>query len=131
MTDERQPQPVDPMAALQQLWPGVALTQSMMEQTTRVQATQAAEMLRKLNAPVVEALSRHRQLADDLAAAAEQVGAMAQQFERLARQHSELASQMQKAMEPYLRYVEWLGAVGAGKAPDVPTATKRRRRSTS
>jgi len=86
-----------------------------METTGRAQAALAAETMRRLNAPIVDALDRHREFADSLAANAAALGAMAEQMQRLGRQHGELTRQIQAAMEPYLRYVDWLGNAGKKK----------------
>jgi hypothetical protein len=81
----------------------------------RAQAALTAEALRQLNAPVVDALNRQRELAESLATAAEQIAMLARQVEWLARQHAEVADKTRAALDPYLRYVDWLGDVGSGK----------------
>ncbi len=95
--------------------PGFEWAPSMLDAPMRAQAALTAQTLRQLNAPVVEALGRQRELAQSLATAAEQIAALAQQVERLARQHAEIADQTRAALDPYLRYVDWLGEVGTGK----------------
>jgi hypothetical protein len=35
--------------------------------------------------------------------------------EQLARQHRALTDRFEAALDPYLRYVEWLGSVGSGE----------------
>jgi methyl-accepting chemotaxis protein len=110
VSDERPKRgtPADPATIMQSLFPGLAWTQAMIEGTQRAQAGLAADALRQMNAPVVEALNRHRELAKALADAAHQMATMASQVEELAKQHAAITAQMQAAMEPYLRYVEWL-----------------------
>jgi ABC-type transporter Mla subunit MlaD len=90
---------------------------SLFDGPLRAQAALAAETLSQLNVPIVDALARQRDLADNLAAAAEQIAALSQQVETLARQHGEVADSLRAALEPYLRYVEWLGDIGAGGRP--------------
>lgn len=108
---------LDPTTALQSLLPGLAWTQAMLDQTGRAQAAFAAETLGRLNAPVTDALERQREFAATLAATAKQMAAMATQLEGLARQNAEMTERLQSALEPYLRYVEWLRQLGAG-GPD-------------
>lgn len=90
---------------------------SMFDGPLRAQAALAAETLSQLNVPIVDALARQRELADNLATAAEQIAALSQQVDILARQHGEAADSLRAALEPYLRYVEWLGDVGSGGRP--------------
>jgi hypothetical protein len=94
---------------------------SLFDGPLRAQAAFTAETLRQLNAPIVDALTRQRELAESLATAAAQIAAVAEQVEALARQHAEVSNAMRTALEPYLRYVDWLGQVGAGSAPPKPT----------
>jgi hypothetical protein len=110
-----------PFAMPPGLFPGLAWSEAMFEAPVRAQAALAADTLRKLNAPVLEGLEAQRKLADALASAAEQTADVARLVEGLARQHAAAAEQLQSALEPYLRYVEWLGrlgALGAARAPD-------------
>jgi septal ring factor EnvC (AmiA/AmiB activator) len=100
-------------AGLASLLPGLAWTRAMVEGTGRAQAALAAETLRTLNAPVVDALARQQELADALAETAERVAAIAGHVEELARQHAAITAQMRAAMEPYLRYVDWLERQGS------------------
>lgn len=67
-----------------------------------------ADALRLMNAPIVAALDHQREAAESLAAMAEQLAAMADQVGRLARQQAEVTKQMQAAMQPYQRYLDWL-----------------------
>ena len=90
---------------------------SMFDGPLRAQATLAAETLRQLNVPMVEALTRQRELADSLATAAARIAETAELVERLARQHSEAADAMRSALEPYLAYTDWLAKLGSGEAP--------------
>jgi hypothetical protein len=109
----KEPTPTfDPMTAMQSLLPGLAWTQEMLEGGARAQAALAAETLKKLNAPVVEALQTQRELATAMANMAEQMAAMASNVEALARQHADVAKAMEAALEPYLRYVDWLEKQG-------------------
>src|SRR5438128_960425 len=110
----KNPFPFDPANMLQSMLPGIAWTTSMIDQTSRAQAALAAEALRKINAPLVEALERHRELATSLQATADQMAAMATNVGLLAKQHTELADRLQAAMDPYLKYVDWLSGVGRG-----------------
>jgi Spy/CpxP family protein refolding chaperone len=93
---------------------------SLFDGPLRAQAAFTAETLRQLNAPIVDALARQRELADKLAAAAAQIAAMAEQVEALSRQHAEVSEAMRAALEPYLRYVDWLGQVGSGSGETKP-----------
>jgi septal ring factor EnvC (AmiA/AmiB activator) len=119
MTDERPKRGTtpDPANVMQSLFPGLAWTQAMMEGTQRAQAAFAADTLKQLNAPVVDALKRHRDLATALAETSKQMAAMANRVEDLARQHAAISGQLQAAMEPYLRYVDWLEAEGKRQPP--------------
>ena len=90
---------------------------SMFDGPLRAQATLAAETLRQLNVPMVEALTRQRELADSLATAAARIAEAAELVERLARQHKEAAETMRAALEPYLAYTDWLAKLGSGEAP--------------
>jgi hypothetical protein len=110
----RTPGLLDPAAVLQSFLPGLTWTQQAIEKAGRAQAAFAADALRRLNAPVVDALQRHREFAEALAASASQLGSMARQMEQLGRQHLELTRQMQAALEPFQRYVDWLGKAGKG-----------------
>jgi hypothetical protein len=108
MTGEPRP---DPKAGL----PGLEWTQAMLEGPARYQAALAAETLRQLNAPILDALARQQQFAEALAATAEQIGRVAAQVEELARQHTALTKTLRDALGPYLRYVDLLGDVGSGR----------------
>jgi septal ring factor EnvC (AmiA/AmiB activator) len=114
VTDERPNPgtPPDPVSVMQSLFPGLAWTQTMIEGAQRAQAAVAADTLKTLNAPVVDALKRHRDLATALADTSKQMAAMASRIEDLARQHAAISAQLQAAMQPYLRYVDWLEAEG-------------------
>jgi hypothetical protein len=68
-----------------------------------------ADALRLVGAPMVAALERQREAAENLATMAEQMAAMAEQLGRLARQQAELNRQMQAALRPYHDYLDWLG----------------------
>jgi methyl-accepting chemotaxis protein len=96
---------------------GLDWTQSLFEGPLRFQASLAAEMLRQLNVPILDALARQREFAESLAAAAEQIAAAAATVEELARQHAAITKRMQAAMEPYLQYVDRLSDLGAGRGP--------------
>jgi hypothetical protein len=89
--------------------------QGLFDAPLRYQATLTAETLRRLNAPVLDALARQREFAENLAAAAEQIGEVARLVEELARQHSALTERLRDAVEPYVRYVERLGDIAAGR----------------
>jgi hypothetical protein len=93
---------------------GLAWTQAMLDAPFRAHAGAAADSLRRLNAPVLESLDAQRKVGESLAKAAQQLASLAQQLEQLARQHVAAQEQARVALEPYLRYVEWLGEVGAG-----------------
>jgi hypothetical protein len=97
-------------------FPGLEWTQAMVEGPARYQAALAAETLRKLNAPILDALARQQEFAESLAAAAEQIGQLATQVEELARQHTALTRVLRDALGPYLRYVDLLGDVGSGSS---------------
>jgi protein-disulfide isomerase-like protein with CxxC motif len=116
-TPAKNPFPFDPTNMLQSMLPGLAWTTSMIDQTGRAQAALAAEALHKINAPLVEALQRHRELATSLQATADQMAAMATNVGLLAKQHTELADRLQAGMDPYLKYVDWLGRIGKGENP--------------
>jgi hypothetical protein len=94
---------------------GLEWTQSLFDAPLRYQATLTAETLRRLNAPVLEALARQREFAENLAKAAEQIGEVARHVEELARQHGALTERLRDAVEPYVQYVERLGDLGAGR----------------
>jgi ABC-type transporter Mla subunit MlaD len=94
-------------------FPGLQFAQAM-EGPARYQAALAAETLRQLNTPILDALARQQEFAESLRAAAEQIGQVAAQVEELARQHSALSQALRDAMGPYLRYVDLLGDVGSG-----------------
>ena len=114
MSDQKPP---DPMAALGQLFPGLAIGQAMAEGVGRAQATLAADTLRQLNAPLVEALARQKQLLAALQEAAKNMAALAAQMQAATRQYAALTEQAEAALEPYLRFVDWLAAAGAGQPP--------------
>jgi hypothetical protein len=105
----------DPTAGLQNLLPGLAWTTAMIEGTQRAQAALAADVLKQINAPVVDALNRHRELARNLGDMAKQMATMAGHVEDMARRHEAITAQLQAAMEPYLRYVDWLEREGKGR----------------
>jgi protein-disulfide isomerase-like protein with CxxC motif len=113
----KNPFPLDPTTMLQSMLPGLTWTTSMIDQTGRAQAALAADALQKINAPLVETLQRHRELATSLQATADQMSAMAKNVGLLAKQHTELADKMQAAMDPYLKYVDWLARIGKGEDP--------------
>jgi hypothetical protein len=93
---------------------------SMFDGPLRAQAALTAETLKQLNAPIADALTRQRELADRLAEASAQIATVAAQVEALSRQHAEVAEAMRVALDPYLKYIDWLGTIGAGGKP--PTA---------
>ena len=97
--------PADMMASL--FWP-----QALVQNAGRAQAAAAADALRRVNAPMVDALRRQREAAEALATMAEQMAAMAEQVGRAARQQSELTRQMQAALQPYQTYLDWLEKTG-------------------
>jgi hypothetical protein len=111
------PNPFDPATALHAMLPGLAWTQAVLDQTGRSQAALAADALRQINAPMLDALARHRELATALTTTADQMAAMAKNLQLLAKQHTELADRMQAALDPYLKYVDWLGKLGKGEDP--------------
>jgi len=122
MTDERQEPtmpPEKPATAGVAGWPvpGLAWAQEALEGAGRAQAAMAAQTLRRLNAPVAESLERHRELAATLAASARQMAEVAEQIRRVADQHADLVARLQAGMEPYLRYVDWLDAMGGADRP--------------
>jgi len=98
-------------------FPGLEWTQGMFEGPLRFQASLAAETLRQLNVPILDALARQREFAESLATAAEQIKAAAATVEELARRNATITERMQAALEPYLRYVDGLGELGAGRGP--------------
>jgi ABC-type transporter Mla subunit MlaD len=108
------PAPPDPAALLAGLVPGLDWSRALVEGPLRAQAALAADTLGKLNAPLVDALRWQRELAASLGAAADQLSALARQLEHLAGQHQALSEQLEAALEPYLRYVDWLGEAGSG-----------------
>jgi hypothetical protein len=108
------PELTDPMAFLQRFLDNATSARAALEGPARAQAALAADTLRNLNAPMVAALQRQRELAELLAATAKQAGEVAEGVQQLARQHSALTAQFEAALEPYLRYVDWLGKLGAG-----------------
>jgi ABC-type transporter Mla subunit MlaD len=112
MTEPGQPgasgQPADPAGML----PFVAWTQGVLDASMRAQAQLAADSLRKINAPIVDAIDQQAQLAESLAASAAQIRTVAEQVERLARQHAAATEQLRAALGPYLRYVDWLSEAG-------------------
>lgn len=114
----RKPQAVDPVAALQSMLPGLAWSQAMIESAGRAQAKLAAEALRKLNAPVVDALARQRELVKAMEETARQLATLAENVQLAARQYADITDGLQAALDPYLRYVDWLGAAGAGRTPE-------------
>ncbi len=110
MADDQKPpsSPPDP----------AALARSLFEDPLRAQASFAASTFRQLSAPVLDAFRWQRELADSLAASAEQLTALARGLEELARQHAAVTDALHTALEPYLRYVDWLEKMGA--EPDQP-----------
>ena len=117
MTNKRR-KAADPAAFWQSLLAGTTWNQNMIEGPVRAQAKLAAETLQQLNAPIVEALARQRELADLLASTAKQTSEVADRVKQLARAHSALTKEFEAAMEPYLQYVQWLGRVGSGENAD-------------
>lgn len=97
--------------------PGMDWTQTLFDGPLRFQASVAADTLRRLNVPILETLNRQREFAESLATAAEQIARAAATVEELARQHAAITQRMQGAIEPYLRYVEGLADLGAGRIP--------------
>jgi ABC-type transporter Mla subunit MlaD len=93
---------------------GLELAQGMFEGPLRYQAGLAAAALRRFNGPILDTLARHREFAESLAAAAEQMAAIASRVEQLASQHAALTDQLQAALEPYLKYVDHLGDLATG-----------------
>jgi ABC-type transporter Mla subunit MlaD len=89
---------------------------NIFEAPMRYQAALAAETLRQLNAPLLDALAGQREFAESLAAAADQVSQVAARLDELARQHNALTKALHDAVDPYLRHVEWLGDTGSGKS---------------
>jgi hypothetical protein len=116
VTDHNRDQPrAQQPSALPDPLPGLAWTQAVVEGTRRAQAALAAGTLRQLSAPVAEALAKHREIASALADTARQMSTMSRHVAELARQHGAVTAQLQKSMEPYLRYVEWLDRESAGQ----------------
>jgi urease gamma subunit len=102
---------------LQSLLPGLAWSRAMIEGVNRAQAAFAADTLRKLNAPVLDALARQREFAAALAETAEQVAILARHIEQLARDQEAVTEALRAALDPYLTYVDWLTEVGAAEPP--------------
>jgi broad specificity phosphatase PhoE len=94
--------------------PGLFWAQTLLENAGRAQAATTADALRRVNAPMIEALQRQREAAESLAALAEQMSAMAELVARAARQQEELTRQLQAALQPYEAYQEWLDRTGTG-----------------
>lgn len=92
---------------------------NIFEAPMRYQAALAADTLRRLNAPLLDALARQREFAESLTAAADQVSQIAARLDELASQHNALTKALRDAVDPYLRNVEWLGDMGSGKS-DAP-----------
>jgi chromosome segregation ATPase len=88
---------------------------SILAATARAQAALAAQTLRQLNAPIVDALARQRELQTRLAETAQQLATLAGHVEQLARQTGELTEAFQAALDPYLKYVDWLAEAGSEK----------------
>ena len=78
----------------------------LLETSSRAQAALLAQTLRQVNAPIVEALERQRELQARLAEMAEQVATLSAQ----AKQLTEL---LQAALDPYLKVVDWLADPGS------------------
>ena len=71
-----------------------------------------ADALRMVNAPLLTALDRQREAAEQMATMAEQMAAMAEQVGRIARQQAEITRVLQEAMKPYQNYLDWLDGKG-------------------
>jgi uncharacterized phage infection (PIP) family protein YhgE len=78
----------------------------LLETSSRAQAALVAQTLRQVNAPIVEALERQRELQARMAETAEQLAT-------LAAQAKQLTEQFQAALDPYLKYVDWLADPGS------------------
>lgn len=119
MTDNPADEPAENRATNPMFNPfaGLEWAQGMFEGPLRYQAGVAAETLRRFNGPILDAVTRQREFAESLAAAAEQIAAVASQVEELARQHAALAERFQIALEPYLKYVDSLGDLATGGRP--------------
>jgi hypothetical protein len=116
VTDNPADEPVENRATNPMLNPfaGMEWAQGMFEGPLRYQAGLAAATLRRFNGPILDTLARHREFAESLAAAAEQMAAIASRVEQLASQHAALTDQLQAALEPYLKYVDHLGDLATG-----------------
>jgi hypothetical protein len=116
VTDNPADEPVENRATNPMLNPlaGLELAQGMFEGPLRYQVGLAAATLRGFNGPILDALARHREFAESLAAAAEQMAAVASRVEELARQHAGLTERFQAALEPYLKYVDHLDDLATG-----------------
>jgi hypothetical protein len=95
--------------------PGLDAWLGALQAPVRAQLAVQADALRRLNAPMVEALARQRELAESMAAAAAQMKSVAELVEGLARQHADVAQLLQQSLEPYLRYVDWLSRFTGGE----------------
>jgi methyl-accepting chemotaxis protein len=115
--DTRRPDPKAQPSTGLPVMPGMDWAQAVFDGPLRFQASVAADTLRQLNAPILETLTRQREFAESLATAAEQIATAAATVEELARQHAAITQRMQAAIEPYLRYVEGLADLGAGRTP--------------
>ncbi len=78
----------------------------LLETSSRAQGALVAQTLRQVNAPIIEALERQRALQAQLAETAEQVAA-------LAAQAKQLTETFQAALDPYLKYLDWLSDSGS------------------
>ena len=114
--DRKLDQPPDPMAEMAKLFPGLAWGQAMVEGASRAQANLAADTMRQLNAPLVEGLARQKELLTALQQASKNLATLAAQMELATRQYADLTERTQAALEPYLRFVDWLAEIGAGGA---------------
>jgi chromosome segregation ATPase len=94
--------------------PGLDAALSALQAPARAQLALQAEALQRLNQPLTEALDRQRELAESMAAAAEQMKVVAEMVEGLARRHAEVAQLLQQSMEPQRRYTEWLSRLTGG-----------------
>jgi hypothetical protein len=110
-------EPADPAAVLRQLFPGLAWGQTMMETAGRAQAALAAETLRRLNAPAVEALAHQRELLGAMRETSANLSALAVQLDTATRQYAELLDQVQAVLDPYLRVADLLAEAGSGEGP--------------
>jgi ABC-type transporter Mla subunit MlaD len=78
----------------------------LLETSSQAQAALVAQTLRDVNAPIVEALDRQRELQHRIKEAAEQLAALAAQMENV-------TEQVRASLDPYLNYVDWLADPGS------------------